>query len=45
VGGKQVDLERKDVLHASLGVCPPKDGVKWAANKGIWYEKMFYTPP
>jgi hypothetical protein len=45
VGSKQVDLERKDVLHASLADCPSKVGDKWASNKWIWYEKMFYTPP
>jgi prolyl 4-hydroxylase len=27
------------------GACPPKDGIKWAANKWIWNEKMLYTPP
>lgn len=27
------------------GACPPKEGIKWAANKWIWNERMGYTPP
>lgn len=26
------------------GACPVKQGVKWAANKWVWNERMFYTP-